>query len=369
MADTISLWDASSSADFLRSLIERRSLADTILSITDQSWSLDQSELEPDGLEAIVEAAKSLDLPEKETWIKALENGTTDAILALILYLTPNLQELSLVIPYMEEKTKSLVWKLFNVAGQAGSSSEFHNFSSLEIIKGQHWDTEDGFDMGVLAVCFRLPSLRKVEAFACSSENEIDEGDWPEKFSEVDTLSFEFSDMDESSIGAIVASCKALKSFSCQWGPATVGASEFTIPGIADALRSQKHSLEQLTLDAREAFAIETAEEEFEAIGSLKDFEKLASLTLSSVFLSGSDDNEDYDPPELTDILPSTLKDLKILGRAERLLDQVKAFAQVCEADIPTLDVLILENWSDNAEEQQQLLDDFSRAGVKCSVK
>ncbi|PVH86755.1 hypothetical protein DL98DRAFT_567580 [Cadophora sp. DSE1049] len=326
---------------FIRTVIEHPALALMVQSIAVkflfQGSGNDIAYASTIVAQKVIEAAKRIPhlmLLDQDEWLRDLELGVTDAEIALLMCLAPNLTLFDIEVPYFQNRL---------------------------------------FSLSFYAPFLCLPSLRDIEGYAVSSER-LPEDQWPTASSSVEDITLSYSDITEGSVACLVGACKALKTLTCEWGPSTVGGSIFTIKGIGAALQSQKHSFEFLELDTTESFWDHDGnDEQFQSIGSLKDFTKLAILSVSTIFLIGSDEDDTVpsnNAPKLVDILPHSLQRLKILDQTETVFDSLKDLAKNCKEVLPALrvvDVSNLDFWQSESRTTviEELTDAFAKADVE----
>jgi len=86
-----------------------------------------------------------------------------------------------------------------------------------------------------------------------------------------------------------------------------------------------------LELDTTESFWVHDGnDEQFQSISSLKDFPKLAMLSVFATYLTGSDEDDNVpsnNAPKLVDILQRSLQRLKILDQTETVFNSLKDLA------------------------------------------
>lgn len=267
-------------------------------------------------------AAEDIDYPRKEAWIKALSKGLADAELALLLAHTPNLERINMEI-WCQNEEELYTWVMIQQAGPTVSNPTVHGFSALKSISVAHGDTEDGLELGFLIDFMGLPSLREIVGNACSWS--FDDGtydqppapQWPWDISNVENMSFTFSDFSDAALANLIGACKALKTFECHWGGAIIGAAEFEFPGLGRALIHQKDSLRTLLLDVSESYTVRDGDMPRPVgMGSLRDFRALTKLEISVVLLTGEEDlnaEEELERVNLAKILPPSLEELILL--------------------------------------------------------
>jgi hypothetical protein len=371
---------------FLRAIIEHSQLAALVRCVVVPFWyTKDDGDngLGRKGIETaqiIVKAARNLRRlaqEDQDEWLEDLESGSTDAHIALLLCLTKNVEVLDVVVPYHRETGKLHVLDVVVEAALKPNALP-HQFHRFRTIKAQHYDTEGGFDAGFYAPFFQLPSLRSIQGLATFSNVEAADHQWPIATSNVESITLRNSDITEEMISSIVGACKALKECQLEWGyftDYTEMDSEFTIEGIWQALRSQNHSLEVLELDCSDPSWVRETGEPFQSISTLKDFDKLAKLSVSAMFLTGSHDKDDSaTTPILKDMLPSSLHSLRILDGGSAIFDALSVLAETCTQDLPALRILDISRLhvalsGNRAEDKIKLFTAFSLANVELLVE
>ncbi|EON66308.1 hypothetical protein W97_05701 [Coniosporium apollinis CBS 100218] len=281
-----------------------------------------QPPLSKDDFAVLKAAAEKIDYPRKGAWIEALSKGLADAELALLLVHTPNVERINMEIGYQNEE-ELYTWAMIQQADPTVTNPTVHGFSALKSISVAHGDTENGLELGFLIDFMRLSSLREIVGNACSwsfddgTYNQPPPPQWPRDISNVENMSFTFSDFSDAALANLIGACKALKTFECHWGDAVVGTTEFQLPGLGRALMLQKDSLRTLLLDVSECYAVIYGNMPCPVgMGSLRDLRTLTKLEISVVLLTGKEDMSaegELKRVNLAKILPPSLEELILL--------------------------------------------------------
>jgi len=129
-----------------------------------------------------------------------------------------------------------------------------------------------------------------------------------------------------------------------------------------------------LELDTTESFWVHDGnDEQFQSISSLKDFPKLAMLSVFATYLTGSDEDDNVpsnNAPKLVDILQRSLQRLKILDQTETVFNSRKDLAKNCKEVLPALRVVEFSNldlWQ--SESRTTVIEELSDAFAKADVE
>lgn len=290
-----------------------------------------------------------------------------------MLYLLPNLHTLEFEVPFSWSTDPSDYWVLRFIDEATGQSypSTYGSFlPHLRTIIPRHYDTEDGFDMRGIAPFFNLQSLREVNAVMMGG---LSDQTWPVENSNVKSLRLYNSAMEDSDFTNLINSFKALEVLEWSWSDSAFRDIEFDISGMDADLVKHATSLKRLCLDATDATTDETGTEmETASMGSLAAFTELKSVTISAIFLVGSEPvDEDDDGDEnmsmpLVQVLPRVLEKLEIIDVPMRLPRHLLYLAQTCVGVLTNLKVVRCPDWdeSDSDIRRQDVIDAFRIAGV-----
>lgn len=332
---------------FIRSIIEHSELAgmvrfvnsDLLFERNDSRYVEEEPSLEI--AQAFVQAAEripTLGQRDNTKWLEDLSLGSKDAEVALLLCLTKNVEALDLRLPSFETKLHIL-----NVVLEAGfqPSALSHQFPLLQRIRADKYIDMDGFTAEFFMPYFCLPSLRIIEGWHVSSEKPIN-FQWPIATSNVESIELLAAHIAGNTLVQMVSACKALKRFVCQIGRQKIPT--LTTRDIGAALKSQKHSLEVLSLIAHWGPEVLENLDSFRPLPTLKNFDKLIEVSISFIFLIGSEPYAYINPPsptKLVEMLPFSLKSLVIHGlgtsNLSSMIDSLVTLANSCNEDFAEL--------------------------------
>jgi hypothetical protein len=132
---------------------------------------------------------------EAEGWIKSIQEGKLDAITALTLSLTPNIQELEFGGWSHHGDFYRVLLKFFSRARDLQNNMEFENalsMSHLKKVKQEYWGLKGGMDIRLLIPFLSIPSVHTFWATVVA-HNAADHGSaWMRpglKFSNIKELS------------------------------------------------------------------------------------------------------------------------------------------------------------------------------------
>jgi hypothetical protein len=349
---------------FLRRLLARPNLASRTRSFTGTALHYDDDDLD---ISTFVEedwtrvraAARAASINEAQAgwWIEDAEHGYWDALAALFLSVTPNLEEI-----------KICNWGFNSEEGETsffdavlGRAADLQNkampspyaMSNLKDVSLIYWDTEMGMQFDSLVPFLKLKSVTTFEAFSVCEDSE-DEFEIAEPsslvFSATD-LTLSHSVMSHIQMAYRFKQFRHLERLYYEHGGALVGYSSFEPPRVMAAIAHLKPCLKDLTLISDDA---DFMDDEFETypIGSLAAFEKLTSIDVNSYILIGGepeDDDEDVINSEgfsnrqrLVDSVPPTLKYLSLRDCQEHHAEQIFDLVTQKASKTPLLEQLNL---------------------------
>ncbi|KAI1741532.1 hypothetical protein F4680DRAFT_67298 [Xylaria scruposa] len=363
---------------YIRSLLDRPDLAASVTTICLDRCCEDSRELEaddpldPDLLERMLEAAECHQ-PGNEDWKTAISERRHDSVLALMLYLLPRLTHLNVNVSHCEDPGLSHWIMMFARQNSSQSSPTTSPFlQKLQVVRAQHWDTENGFIMSDIAPLLMLPNLHTVEAYALGACHHVpDDERWPVRSSKVSLLSLNHSGMEAEDFELLLSTFEALEVLEWQWGDASQTDADVNVPEIGNTLRRHGKSLQRLMIDVADSFWFEYGEGngdwEPDTIGSLAHMTLLKSITLPTVFLTGRDDvDDDFEPPHFADVFPKALEELNLIAMTSRLPQYLLDMARNCASVFPKLKVVRCPEWdqSDLEVDVEMVRQAFEAAGV-----
>jgi hypothetical protein len=144
----------------------------------------------------------------------------------------------------------------------------------------------------------------------------------PDPFTSLTTIDISECMVGLQEIIRVVVVCNKLKRFGCHWAYLRSNSREFHLPDLYDALQAHRSSLEYFHLDAREAYDWVDEESEYEALGSLRGFDKLKTIIISedsllSTRFSLADFPDQKLPVRIAHLLPPSLRSFTLLLNPE----------------------------------------------------
>ncbi|KAI0440932.1 hypothetical protein F4803DRAFT_525214 [Xylaria telfairii] len=361
---------------YIRSLLDRPDLAASVTTICSDNCFEDSYDLgghdppDPDLLERVLEAAECHQ-PGNEDWKTAISERRHDSALALMLYLLPRLTCLNLTISSCDDPWLSHWIMMFARQNSSqGSPTTSPFLRELQVIRAQHWDTENGFGMEDIAPLLMLPNLHTVEVHALGYCYVPAGETWPVRSSKVRLLRLEESGMEAEAFELLLSTFEALEVLEWHWGTACQTDANVDVPEIGNTLRRHGKSLQRLVIDVTESFWFQYEDLNTDTIGSLAHMTLLKSITLHTVFLTGKDDVDDdeYDsePLHFADVFPRALEELNLIGTTLRLPQYLLDMARKCAFAFPKLKVVRCQAWdrTDLAVDVEMVRQAFEAAGV-----
>ena len=361
---------------------------------------LDTSGLTETDRMRICTAVRATSCSEQSTqeWIESVAWGSWDSIMALILSVVPNLEELNFEDWGHSNDAYPFITQFFdraaNLQERALLASPF-SLRNLRRISLVYWDTENGYPVKSILPFLKLKSLR---AFYAHMVSEGSHGGSPPEFvlrpSTYTTkeLTLSYSVIHHEVMIPFFRSFPALERLHYEYGGACVNYADFEPPRMMAALKHLKPCLREITILGDEARC--GPELESYLIGSFADFEKLTSIDAVATAMLGISHGrtcEGYpSSQELVDSVPRTLEALSLRDcgyiSAPHLVSQVSRLVSQKAMRTPALKRLNL-GWEGidfpdkprtpgpviyagfTKEEAEQLMTDCVKAGIEMKVK
>ncbi|EKV10211.1 hypothetical protein PDIG_26860 [Penicillium digitatum PHI26] len=303
---------------------------------------------------------------ESDQWVQRLEQGVSDAWIALILPLLSQLQKLSLAYmtnsPYLDRIMQRAVdcKQPFSVEPAFRHLREVSLHYREDLDRGEHLGdvgAETQLPSTLLLPFFQLPSLRAITANSIVDPTSINLPSEERTDSERPRLGFSsITDIDlRASSGnhgmeILVSSCADLKSFKYQHSDSHVLSHGYQPSAFYRSLAHSKKSLQRLWLDHYGSHYPFTAaglnQSHDEWFGSLVDFTALREVRVRLPNLLDIRYHNEPTTP-LMDCLPSSIETLYIEGCEERylgmLVSQVQTVIKNCRARFPKLKRIDIE--------------------------
>ena len=290
-----------------------------ISNFTEEDWTR---------VRAAVHAA-SIGKAQAASWIEAAEQGIWDALAALLLSVTPNLEELNLdgwgwtsVVgdtPFID----AILERAVDFQNRAVPSP--YAMSSLNDVSLTYWDTESGMQFNFLEPFLKLRSVITFQASAVSEDggHEFENAEPSSLVFSATDLTLDRSTISHTDMVYRFKQFQNLERLYYKHGGALIGWANFEPPRMMAAIEHLKPCLKDLTIIVDDA---DLVGEEFEnyPIGSLAGFQKLTSIDVTSSILIGEEPRSEDEHVISSESFPSH----------QRLVDSVP----------PTLEYLSLRN-------------------------
>ncbi|KAF2135522.1 uncharacterized protein K452DRAFT_293161 [Aplosporella prunicola CBS 121167] len=257
-----------------------------------------------------------------------------------------------------------------------------HGFSALKKLRVSGIDGELEFLLAELAPVLRLPSMRTLEAYCATDQD--DDGRRKILAFEPGSLSLtniflEFCAFSQHSIANLLKGCKALEKFTYITGGPSIGPYQFTAPELREALLCQKGTLKYFYLDLSMEWSYL---DDYGIIGSLTEFEKLEELTMDYGALrahmsildvwTGGDEGHTMHAhldQSLGEQLPRSLQRLNIIATSHIIVPILLEFLEHATERNPMLTRLNIDPMDkdyglDDPDEYQEMLYRFKKAGI-----
>lgn len=260
----------------------------------------------------------SQDAEEASVWLKAIEEGDWEAITALILSITPNIQDLKFKgWSYTNDVYPNLL-RYFSRARLLQEQGDLINplsMSQLKRVRKDYWDTDGGMSPDLLIPLLSLPSVEIFWARMVAGRDIEGECPWLHlKFPHIKELSLHQVNMQPQDIEKVLKSFPALETLYYCNGDS--GYITFEPPRIMVAIKHLRPCLQSLTVSNAAAYGSSILENY--PIGSLTDFRSLRKVTLDSYTLTGGNDNQNLEGfqshQDLLNSLPPSIEELTLLS-------------------------------------------------------
>lgn len=314
-------------------------------------------ELAIEDRELFKDAAEELRLEQADALATIASKEEAQA--ALLLSRATNVTDLSMNVPNLEN-SRLLLDILRETTHRGTALQNLRSFTSVYNFDGAK---QGGFELAPISSLFRLPKIESIHAVAClePEDNAFRGFDCPEGTSTVTEIEFRRSSVCPKAMSLMIGACRGLKHFYCDWGGHTVGWSEVNFPTVGAALRKQEHSLESLVLDVRKHYHTWPEEEDvlIPPLGSFAGFRCLTSISAPGAALVGWDEGRVDKYPELSEILPPSLRSLRINQWAPEFDQHLEKLSDVVVATLPNLREISLEGAPEavSGEELQRTFD------------
>jgi hypothetical protein len=294
-----------------------KSWSGAAVEITEEEGSFDMSTVEEAEWERIRGTVNQIELNENNahSWFEAIQDGSWDAMTALLLHLLPNLRELNFSM-----------WSPVNDDGWTGAynqypftqdtvtlaASEASILTKLESFSIEADDDEEcGLCLSQFVPFLQIPSLLTFTAFAVS--NEINSEEYLQfnglqhcRFS-VKNLSLINSNLHSIMLKSFFGCFSRLETLHYVHGARYFGHSDFEPSGMMEALQCLKPTLKELHIIVEDM----EAEDYAYPIASFSDFDHLKILTITTPILL--DDRADVSRTVVSiDCLPSSIESLTL---------------------------------------------------------
>ena len=289
-----------------------------------------------------------------QTWKIFSENGSSKAILTVLLCSLPNVETLL----FKEDGEPAIFLDSLSSAAFKLRAARVNNqpapqipFSKLHSVRMISDDLEYGFQSFLeMHRFFSLPNIRNVEISLANAEW-TDEAHEPERWdveprsSPVEKLSFQCSTMVRPCITTIIDSCAHLKEFHFTYGRMRTYKDDFTPIQLLRALVGHAGSLEVLHVNYDDDWPKASWEllspEDLRFSNELRGLSKLRKVhvTFSTLFGISIEPSEEFmltadqAPLEvsLPDMLPNSLEELTIITCDERVIHPLQNLAKSCQ--------------------------------------
>ena len=305
------------------------------LAVTDIDQLLDNIEMSPFSpvnFQHCQITIRSLEISiDKFGWMAALKRGSCDAMVALLLFFLPSLEEFNILSSggsesfpsYLNQIVRHIAFnqRIKNPIRQVLALSSLQRFSYNSGFSNTHGET------GVILPWCEIPSMRTVRAFMWEEDNQ-----WVSSLDEqvsspssgryhVQNLRMEDSGVDTAVLRILLPCFDSLNKFYYRHGCANGEPVNFLPHRIGEALAHLHDSLEELALLSHEWDTF-FEDEEPGPLGSLSEFTKLRCLGTDAEVLFGAPDLE-IERPQLATILPTSLEILVIRRCEDAIYDDL----------------------------------------------
>jgi hypothetical protein len=339
---------------------------------------------------SLLSTAEQFQFPAQLTdkWKDELKDDRYDAHIALLLLLTPNVEEMHLVPNYNPEKLDLWLLRLLHSAVNNDKVTHFHGFTALRSLQLTGAHRRHGFCLRQFAPLFCLPSLRTFSASNCLEMGSMSNWNEIQNTSHIESITFKESKLSMDAIKCVLGACKAVKSFDFEWKRPENGGEEAPLVDYAildEALQVHMRSLESLKIRVLEpcfgdVLAVDTRVNS--CLHSLGKFPNLRMVDVASNALLEFDASTQAasqgDLSHLSNLLPPSLEKL-VLNYWESnksirppeyhpMFEHLRYLAAECSLLLPKFKSLEIHTHGETEQGWEDLAIQFGSNGVKFSV-
>lgn len=353
---------------FLRPALKRPVLARAVRTLHFDRWhdkhSIGHIDITSEDRRSLSDLIQGVSLSDQEhiQWMQDLQDGVSEAWIALVLPLAINLRQLRLIYPKHNTYLDRTLQRAVN--------GEFAALRSLQEVSLSHLeddtdDTKGNYLPSQILPFFHLPQMRAVEADTVMESSSAQEthGNAPIEplpgascISEINLISSNGTHGMES----LIAPCSSLRTFKYQHSDSHLHSEGYRPSAFYSSLSGSKDTLETLWLDScgnHLPFTIAGANETHdEWFGSLADFSALKHMRIRLPNLLEVRYQPEPSTP-LPDILPRSLKSLYVEGCKENslsmLLSQIQLVLTKRASQFPSLERVDIEGFFHEDEDYE----------------
>lgn len=337
---------------FLRSIIRRPELADHVRYMALRQFNhpgqlatyfnSDLTVPDRDLARLYQETSSQISLGKlQDSWRCALRAGDSTAEVTLLDCLLSNVKDVNILFPAWSPTTTPPFYMAHLQQAtnpRIANGPRFGIFNLIERLTVSNWTSEKmatGIPLWCLSELMRLPTLRRVHFIGAREGEDLTGWTCAHRSSNVSDVDLTNSFVGAAGLELFISSCAALRIFSMRYTHHTdfshFGERDVDWQGVGDALREQRHTLQDLTLDAEDQSPTKIASWMIypQPIGSLQDFAVLKTICIHQWILLGRDSWYQVQGTErqhvnLAHILPQCLVELKILQCTLEIIPQLQ---------------------------------------------
>lgn len=211
---------------------------------------LDMPGYSPADFERCQTAMNSFDslLIDKSEWMAAMGRGNWDAVVSLLLFFLPSLEEID-IESGGRSSCKYLDQVIADMARNQRIKNSTHSLRHLKKFSTAYWDTEMGMGIHVVLPFCALPSITTIRANMLEQEDSQYPQPFPEQYRfQVQNLRMEQCCLGGYTIQSLFICFPSLKQLYYDHGGATVGMADFLPQYLGRGIAHLRDSLEELTL-------------------------------------------------------------------------------------------------------------------------
>ncbi|OCK77370.1 hypothetical protein K432DRAFT_334052 [Lepidopterella palustris CBS 459.81] len=390
---------------FISTLLIRPELASHVKEIFLSDWDLPNFAWEASEIassrQVMLEKVGQFNFPPKYTkrWKQTLADGEDHAEIALLLFLVPNLEILSLQMPHKFNPKHFMPLRLLFEALDDPDMVRVHQFAKLRklLLAPVEIDGVDPLTIAPFSTFFRLPAMEEFQADQGYDIGSMHLYEWPIHESTVRTIVLRDCYSSGHAVATLIHACKSLRTFQFIWN-GNVGHSAERMTDFSEAFSAfltHETNLENLSISINRGHRWGVGPHNSATFYNIHKFAKLTTLHISPELLIGF--LHTTSTRQFVDLFPASLealtlniwaihtnRDINVLAEHSNLsvshasslleppylpllFNHLTCLAQNTDR-FPTLKRIVINSFDTLREQWQPVVDEFGRVGISVEV-